>query len=104
MNDPFDQHDPALDQPSFLRTALALVVFNLAWLLITALFAWSVLDNAQLSVVVVLALQSVPILVGGVTVFRLGRGQADVLAMQRELAQHSYDRFYAVTEVAGDVT
>ena len=104
MNDQFDQHDPAPDQPSFQRTALALVVFELAWLLITALLAWSLLDNAQSSVIIVLVLQMVPIIIGGVLVFRLGRGQADVLAMQRELAQRSYDRFYAVTEVAGDIT
>jgi PAS domain S-box-containing protein len=104
MNDQFTQHDPALDQPSFLRIALALVVFELAWLLITALIVGSLIDNAQLSVIVVLALQSVPIIIGGVLVFRLGRGQADVLTMQRELAQRSYDRFYAVTEVAGDIT
>ncbi len=104
MNDQFDQRDPALDQPSFLRIALALVIFDLAWLLLTALGAWSLLNDVQLSVIVVLALQSVPIIVGGVLVYRLGRGQADVLAMQRELAQRSYDRFYAVTEVAGDIT
>jgi len=99
-----EQRDPALDQPSFLRTALALVVFDIAWLLITAVGAWSLLDSAQTSIIVVLILQSIPIIVSGVVVFRLGRGQADVLAMQRELAQRSYDRFYAVTEVAGDIT
>jgi PAS domain S-box-containing protein len=104
MDDRLDQRDPSLDPPSFQRTALALVVFDLAWLLLTALGAWSLLDNAQLSIIVVLVLQSVPIIIGGVLVFRLGRGQADVLTMQRELAQRSYDRFYAVTEVAGDVT
>lgn len=104
MNAQPDQSDPALDQPSFLRVALALVAFSIAWLIVTVVIAWSVLDNPQLSVAIVLALQSVPIIVSGVTVYRLGRGQADVLAMQRELAQRSYDRFYAVTEVAGDVT
>lgn len=104
MDDRRDPRDPSLNPPSFLRAALALVVFDLAWLLITALSAWSMLDNAETSVIVVLVLQSVPIIVGGMLVFRLGRGQADVLTMQRELAQRSYDRFYAVTEVAGDVT
>lgn len=103
MNDRFDRPTPVPDAPSFLRVALALIVFDLAWLLITALSAWSLLDNEQASIIVVLALQSVPIFVSGFVVFRLGRGQADVLAMQSELAQHSYDRFYAVTEVAGDV-
>ena len=104
MTAQLDQREPAPDQPSFLRIALALVAFSIAWLIVTVVITWSVLDNPQLSVVIALALQSVPIIVSGITVYRLGRGQADVLNMQRELAQHSYDRFYAVTEIAGDVT
>lgn len=97
------QPPPSSEPPSFWQAALTLSVFQLGWLLLSVVIVGPFITDLETRLWVVAALQIVPVISGVIIIVRLGQRQADVLALQRELALHSQDRFYAVADIAGDV-